>query len=352
MHITHTIANFLYNTFTFLYLSFSMFEFKDNWRLVALICSLFPMVGSGLILILIPESPIWLRDRGRVDEALVILKKFRGVPKQRPATESLLQEIRPRQQKKEKHLLKYLVRRNAMVPFAIMLAFFFFQQFSGIFVMVYYAVDIIRSTGVTVNAYFVTLLIGITRLIGSIIVATISKKFGRRVPAVVSGAGMTLSMGTLSLYLFLISIGYDLSYLSLLPIVCILSYIFISTIGFLPLPFAMVGEVYPTNVKDILSGITSCIGYTFSSITVKIHPDLLIILGSHGIYFFYTVMSLIGLIFVVIFLPETQGKTFHEIEDMFSKKHKRTIRKQNNNDDVQDIMEKTVVLGNGSTIVT
>lgn len=270
----------------------------------------------------IPESPLWLRDQNRPDEALEILKRFRGVPKDEAPPAELLFELKPRLQKKKQNLLKHIMKRNAMVPFLIMLSYFFFQQFSGIFVVVYYAVQIIDISGVMIDPYLGAVLIGFTRLVGSLLVAGISRKFGRRVPSIVSGIGMTIFMGGLSLYLFLRYEGVIMTDGGLIPVICILMYIFTSTLGFLVIPFAMVGEVFPAKVKDILSGLTTCLGYIFSSITVQTYPDMINLMNSYGVFLFYAIVSFIGAIFILIFLPETKGKTLREIEDMFSRKKK------------------------------
>ncbi|XP_014475295.1 PREDICTED: facilitated trehalose transporter Tret1-2 homolog [Dinoponera quadriceps] len=294
--------------------------FKDNWRMVSLMCALFPLLSIGLTLLVIPETPLWLRDQNRPDEALNILKKFRGVPKDEAAPAELLFELKPRPQKKKQNLLKHLLKRNAMMPFIIMLAYFFFQQFSGLFVVIYYAVDIIVSSGVTLDPYLGAVLIGLTRLVGSLLVAGVSRKYGRRIPSIVSGIGMAVFMGGLSTYLFLEDKGYIIEDGGVIPAVCVLMYIFASTLGFLVIPFAMVGEVFPSKVKDILSGLTTCIGYIFSSVSIKTYPDMLDAMGKHGVFLFFAVTSLVGAVFVTICLPETKGKTLREIEDMFSKK--------------------------------
>lgn len=288
--------------------------------MVSLMCALFPLLAIALTLLVIPESPLWLRDQNRPDEALKILKKFRGVPQDDSAPTELLFELKPRPQKKNQNLLKHLLKRNAMVPFAIMLSYFFFQQFSGLFVVIYYAVDIIDEAGVKLDRNLGAVLIGLTRFVGSLLVAGVSRKYGRRIPSIISGVGMAVFMGGLSIYLFMKGNGYVIADGGVIPAVCILMYIFASTLGFLVIPFAMVGEVFPTKVKDILSGLTTCIGYIFSSITIKTYPDMLDTMGKHGVFLFFAVVSLIGTVFIVIFLPETKGKTLREIEDMFSKK--------------------------------
>lgn len=283
-------------------------------------CALFPVVSAALTLAVVPETPIWLRDRGRLDEALQVLKRFRGVPKNAPPPEQLYEELRQRPLQKKQNLLKHMTKRNAVVPFAIMTGYFFFQQFSGIFIVVYYAVDIIKNAGITIDPYLGAVLIGLTRLFGTVVAAWASKRFGRRPLSIVSGTGMTIFMGILSVYLIAKDRGYSMRDGGLTPVICVLMYIFTSTLGFLVIPFAMVGEVYPAKVKEILAGLTSCITYIFSSITVKTYPDMEAAMGRHGVFIFFMALSLIGTLFVVLVLPETKGKTLREIEDMFRKK--------------------------------
>lgn len=299
--------------------------FQTNWRLVALLCGIFPVVAFVTTLLLITESPIWLRERGHLEEARQALKRFRGIPPTAQLPPELEAELRGKPQQKKQRVYKHLLKRTSIVPFGIMLGFFFFQQFSGIFVMIFYAVDITRIAGVTADAYWTAILIGLTRLIGSLLVAATSGRFGKRASAITSGFGMAAFMGILSLYLFRDDGKGD----GLVPAVCILGYIFMSTLGFLVLPFAMIGELYPAKVKDILSGVTTCVAYIFSSVAIKTYPDLLEHFGRHGVFLFYAIFSLAGTVFVFLFLPETNGKTLQEIEDLFGKKRENFAEKKN-----------------------
>lgn len=283
-------------------------------------CALFPLLSVALTLLVIPESPLWLRDENRQEEAMKILKKFRGVPNDDATPAELLFELKPRPQKKKQNLLRHLMKRNAMVPFVIMVSYFFFQQFSGLFVVIYYAVDIISSAGVKLDANLGAVLIGLTRFVGSLLVAGVSRKYGRRIPSIVSGIGMAICMCGLSLYLYFEKKGFDFGDNGVIPAVCVLMYIFASTLGFLVIPFAMVGEVFPSKVKDILSGLTTCIGYIFSSVTIKTYPNMLESMGKDGVFLFFGVISFLGDLFIILCLPETKGKTLREIEDMFTKK--------------------------------
>jgi hypothetical protein len=59
------------------------------------------------------------------------------------------------------------------------------------------------------------------------------------------------------------------------------------------------------------------IAYVLMFGVVKSFPFALDITGVEGIFFFFSFMSLAGVAFVYIFLPETLGKTLQEIEDYF-----------------------------------
>lgn len=53
--------------------------------------------------------------------------------------------------------------------------------------------------------------------------------------------------------------------------------------------------------------------WIFAFIMIKCFPLLTLSLGMHGSMFLFAGCSFSGAIFVIIFLPETKGKSFEEI---------------------------------------
>lgn len=106
--------------------------------------------------------------------------------------------------------------------------------------------------------------------------------------------------------------------LSWLPTVCILGYIVVSTIGFLTLPWAMLGELFPADLRGLGGGLTTCCAYLIGFAVLKAYPGMQETLHSHGTFFVYGVMSLLGTIFVGLWLPETAGRTLAEVEASFT----------------------------------
>jgi hypothetical protein len=82
---------------------------------------------------------------------------------------------------------KTLKRPEIWKPLAIINAFFAFQQFSGTFVIIVYATQF-SSDGI--DKFLVTVLIGFSRVIATLILAFfILDKYGRKPPSIFSGVG-------------------------------------------------------------------------------------------------------------------------------------------------------------------
>ncbi|PNF39491.1 Facilitated trehalose transporter Tret1-2-like protein [Cryptotermes secundus] len=297
--------------------------FPDNWRLVAGITTCFPVASVIATWFLLPESPVWLVSRGRIEEAQTSMRLIRSVPEDTSLSESLQQELdvalaREDQQDSWKDTLGFLKRPEAYKPLLVMNAFFFFQQFSGIFVVVFYAVSIVQETGSHLDGYLATVLIGVSRLATTVAISVASRRCGRRALCNASGLGMTLSIWALALYLTLAHDGtVSRGMYGWWPITSLVLYILTSTVGFLTLPWAMIGEVFPARIRGPACGVTTCLAYLFSFVTLKLYPEMKLLWGNHGLFTFYTAMALAGTACMYACLPETRGRSLAQIEDHF-----------------------------------
>lgn len=280
------------------------FLFPQDWQLVAGLCAIFPVL-SAVVACMLPESPVWLASRGRTLEAEASLRRLRGEERPRTEVEALLD---CRKSSTRTATLSSVLRPEVWKPLLVLNTFFLFQQLSGIFVVVFYAVDIARDAGVPSDGHLMSVLIGATRLLVTVAISYASKRFGRRPLAVLSGAGMAVCMGVLAAS----------PALSWVPATTLVLYILMSTVGFLTLPWAMIGELFPAHVRGLAGGATTCCAYLFSFAVVKLYPQMKHALDRQGVFSLYGVMALLGTVFVWFFLPETQGKTLEEVEQMFT----------------------------------
>ena len=202
------------------------------------------------------------------------------------------------------------------------MTFFAFQQFSGIFVIIVYASQISVEAGVTLDPFLCTVLIGVMRVVATIIVAITLDWFGRKPITVVSGTIMSFCMLGLALT---IQFPASTDFASWLPTFLLLAYIFTSTLGFLTIPFSMLPELFNQQNRGLASGLTSGFNYFVSFLLIKFYPNMLESMGIKFIFAFYGGMSLLGVIFVQLFVPETKNKTLQEIEGFFKKEERNDV---------------------------
>lgn len=121
------------------------FIFQERWQLVAVICAIFPVVSFFLCLLILPESPVWLVAKRRFADAKKSLKTIHNYSTAEEA-DAALEELSLRMSSSKKtsmsfkNTVKALTVPETYKPLFIMNFFFFFQQASGTFVIIFYAV--------------------------------------------------------------------------------------------------------------------------------------------------------------------------------------------------------------------
>lgn len=78
------------------------------------------------------------------------------------------------------------------------------------------------------------------------------------------------------------------------PVLCIFTFTITCTLGFLVVPWVMIGELYPQKVRGIVGGMTTCMAHTFVFIVVKTYPVLKDALYMHGAFILYGCISFLG----------------------------------------------------------
>lgn len=229
-----------------------------GWRLVSALCSAVPFVGYALIWFT-PESPVWLRNRGLADRADRAARRLTAAGKgpspatlTAPATTSATVATAAA----PPSVRRCFGRPSFVRPLAVLSAFFFVQQFSGVNAVAFYSVTLLRRVAPDVNEYHCTMALDVIRLAVSVLACALTKRYGRRPLAVVSAAGTTASLLCLAA-----SVGDTgpptnaaaaaaavhavpaSAVANMTPVLSIVSYMVFVNIGLVPLPWIMAGEV-------------------------------------------------------------------------------------------------------------
>ncbi|XP_072159152.1 facilitated trehalose transporter Tret1 isoform X2 [Bemisia tabaci] len=290
-----------------------------SWQFVSAVCAAAAMLSFSAMQ-LVPESPYWLASKGMTKEshaALSWLRSSAHVEKDISELVNNSRDISPRVS-----TLKLISDRFndpcVWKPFFILVGFFLFQEGSGIYIILYYAVDFFRRAGSTVDHNVASIIVASLRFAMSIFGSLCIQNFGRRTLAVTSGILMALSIGAAGVYehFFEDFAPADRPY-PWVPLACILTNVCASMLGLLQLPWLMIGELFPLKVRGIMGGVVSSLAYLFIFATVKIYPNLMANLQMSGSMFGFAIASLMVVVYALMFLPETRGKTLLEIEQRF-----------------------------------
>lgn len=292
-----------------------------SWNLTAAICAVCPLI-SFLCTLLAPESPSWLLSKGKVEHALKSFKWLRGMDDESSQEfENMVvnQNTSASVGNYSWAILKDNIRQPTFLkPLCILLGFFLTMQFAGVNAVSFYSVSIMKETiGEGLNEYLAMLIIDIVRFVMSIVACVLLRKCGRRPLLMVSGVGTVVSLISLAVFLYFSSRNEALKSIAWLPMTCLIGYICFVSVGIVPLPWCMTGELFPLALRGLGSGMVSSFNFICFFAVVKTSPTFFATIGQEGAFFIYGSIALIGTIFLVLCLPETKDKTLQEIENSF-----------------------------------
>jgi facilitated trehalose transporter len=183
-------------------------------------------------------------------------------------------------------------------------------------------VSILQKTlsGGAVDEYVAMGVLDVARLLMSLLTCVLLRRLGRRPLALVSAAGTGLSLLGLAAFLRFSDAAGDNVFLAWTPVLLLVAYMCFVSVGLVPLPWVMTGEVFPANVRGVGSGSTSCLGFLVFFAVVKSGPAMFAAIGTDATFAIYGLVAALGGVFLYFFCPETKNRTLQEIENEFEGK--------------------------------
>ncbi|XP_020290499.1 facilitated trehalose transporter Tret1-2 homolog [Pseudomyrmex gracilis] len=287
-----------------------------DWRTTAYICAGMPAI-CWCLCIFARESPMWLLNRGKIEEARRTWTHLRG---ERALDEfSLLETTRLTElsAKKKRSILRSLKKtwssRYFLRPLGIVCVYFFISQFVGTNVMSFYAIHVLSNLSGSTHAYLIMLVIDSIRLTLAVVMCFLLKMCRRRVLTFISGFGVAVVMLSLSACL-----AHDVGR-PWLSVVLLLTYVGMPPLGLTAVSWLLCGELFPREYRGLGSGLTSSFNFVCQFALIKMTPATIQIAGLEGTFALFGIVALVGTTVLYFILPETKNKTLQDIHMSFGK---------------------------------
>ncbi|KAL2913956.1 hypothetical protein HK105_206547 [Polyrhizophydium stewartii] len=288
-----------------------------EWRL-ALGIQIVPGAILFLIMLFMPFSPRWLANRDRDEEAIKTLAHLRNLPVGDAVLKAEFKEIKDsvlaERQIGEASWSELLAPGiGKRVFLGVMLQFF--QQWTGINVILYYQSDLFARMGVDKKSADIpfTLANNFINFIATFPGMYLVERAGRRQLLIVGGIIMGVAHCLICLFVGLSSQVAALSWLAIVSV-------FIFVIGFAsswgPIVWTYQSEIFPMRVRSKGTGVSTMSNWVWNAVIAKITPKIIARINFYN-YLVFAAACFIMSAFTYVFVPETMGKSLEEMDEIF-----------------------------------
>lgn len=288
------------------------------WRLLAVIGALpCTMLIPGLFFI--PESPRWLAKMNLMEDCETSLQVLWGFETDITTEVNDIKRAVASSSKRTTISFQELNQKKYRTPLLLGIGLLVLQNLSGINGVLFYASSIFKAAGVT-NSDLATCSLGAIQVLATGVTTWLLDRAGRRILLIISTSGMTLCLLAVSVVFFLkdnISQDSNSYYiLTMISLVGIVSFVITFSFGMGAIPWLMMSEILPVSIKS-LGGSIATLANWLTSFAITMTTNLMLTWSVGGTFLSYMVVSAFTIVFVVLWVPETKGRTLEEIQFSF-----------------------------------
>lgn len=291
-----------------------------HWRHVAWAGTILPLM-SFVAIMFMPETPVFLARNNKLKQASRALTWLRGCPIQ---AKRELQQLVDRtktetEESANQSLWQTLTKVSLIKPLIIINGFHILQILSGTYLVVFYAVDIISDMGGSdINSLQAAVLTAAVRLAFTFLYCFLLLMMPRRMMVIGSGIGSGISCLAIAIFMYIRLDAVKTPIDTYVAATFILIYIGTNT-GFMTMPGIMIGELLPAKIRGRIAGNLFTI---FNLLLFGVAKGFLYakqIFKTQGLFLIFGIASFGASLLLYLMLPETKGRTLHDIEDYFQR---------------------------------
>lgn len=261
-----------------------------------------------------PESPYYYAGKDQRENAIKSLAFLRNKPEQDVLSE--FEQINGNALKTgESAGFKELTKSSNLKALLICGTLIACQQLSGINGVFFYAQTIFEESGLPIDSSVAVIIMCLVQLMASLATPFFADKWGRKPLLLLSTSCSAVFLAVFAVYKYAVEKQIEaLSGLSWLPITAIIGYLIAFSCGLASMPWAITAEIFPSNIKKYAVAIVTCIAWTSTFLVTRYFQSLSLAIGSYAVFGVFAGFAVLGFLFTLIVVFETQGLSLAEVQ--------------------------------------
>merc|ERR1711892_39207 len=309
--------------------TFILGYFISSWRLIAWVLIL-PSLILGVAVFFVPDSPYWLLERGREEEAKKSLSRLRG--KHNNIEIEFVEMLKKKRAKDpNQSVISILFSNLFFQPFIRLGSLMVITQWAGINVVASYMVNIFQDSGISLSPEVAPILVSVMQLSLSMVSTLILRVAPRKPLFLVCAFLILLGQLTLGTHAYLtedLSKDAASSY-GWIPVLAVATVQSSQTVGFMAVIQLLVAESFPTQIRSYSSGICGSMTAVNQFGATKLYPYFLDQMGFAATFWLYAGVMLVLIIYAAFSIPENKGESLVKTEDKMAGVGKETENHRN-----------------------
>ncbi|XP_073963126.1 facilitated trehalose transporter Tret1-like [Choristoneura fumiferana] len=290
-----------------------------HWRVLSIISAVLPPLLVAVFWWM-PETPQYLLGKNRRHDAERALRWLRGPDADLSAELEDMQKDVDTASRQRAGMLSMVTNRAPLMALVCSLGLMFFQQFSGINAVIFYTNNIFSAAGSNIDPVIATIIVGVVQTIATYISSLLVEKAGRRILLLQSCVIMGLCLIVLGVFFKMQESGSNVSALGWVPLVCLVLFIISFSLGFGPIPWMMMAELFAVEYRGSASGFAVIFNWCLVFIVTLCFPIMKEVIGIYSCFWFFAAFMVACIFFVFFLIPETKGKTVSQIQTILGGK--------------------------------